>query len=973
MIKLMKMSTEEAIQKLKDTFHIPYTEENLAILREEGGIDVLACAGSGKTTLACSLICKRLLTGEIPDPSKLLVTTYSVAGKEELEERLNVMIKKLGINLGRMKKLEVRTLHSAYYHLLKEIGSLGAINEHRTSMISRAIKESGVKADEDLIQGVDSIMSYQINNMLTDAALAKQYVFNIDIPIEKYTEIAMRYRNMKSQAGVIDFDDMQTRVYALLRTDEKVREMFRSYWNYFIIDEAQDISKIQFEIQKMLITIVENLVFVGDDDQCIVEGSLVDTPSGKVPIEELSVGDKVLSGIGRGKVLGCEIDHIDKRKVKEKIVVIRTASGKELKGTDNHVGFARLVPNENNACIDKDEKMCRLDCFIVGGDNTNEYGIHESELYVSNCDEKCKDILKKYLYSRVSGDRKRGNTYYDFGLSTYDVAYTERVIKDIVEDCENNGIHMDLNRNAKFNDNKYSFTPFGNMIEGMYIPVLVNGEIVEEEVVSVEREEYEGYVYDLSVPDTRNFIVNGAVVHNCIYEWRGADPSIIQNICGYYDIKSLVLSTNFRCGKTIVEHAYKTIRNNSNRTEKKMLPCATKEEGRIIIEPMKNNMYLMSSHIVKEIRYLLDTGLAEEKDIAILCRNNVHGVLIDNMLSQFTLPKVNVEMRFGTNKLVTEVRNAVEISRNTDDPVKATELWKYVQYLSYTNANNIAGVMKDNGCSLKTALKSILYHAFAINKKDDNRMLKSIGTKYRNLEYQLRGEVVDSLSSLYDILSLEDEIQRAKLVIERMLNVTIGFIYNTVDRKRMLYGIADYIIDILEHKGFDAYDEIMKKADKNAHIKADKMKEALSESITISTMHGSKGKQWKYVFLMADDNIALPSFEAIQKMAEDDIPPSEMSNFIEQERRLHYVAMTRAESTLYCYTLNNALSVFMAEALDIIQKYDSKNSHVLDIIKNGGYRGHELDAINQKLLAYRNPRSIVNKETEDNGENRKEA
>ena len=51
----------------------------------------------------------------------------------------------------------------------------------------------------------------------------------------------------------------------------------------------------------------------------------------------------------------------------------------------------------------------------------------------------------------------------------------------------------------------------------------------------------------------------------CIYQWRGADPNIILNICGYYDIQKFILSTNYRCAGEIVNRASVGIKNNVKR------------------------------------------------------------------------------------------------------------------------------------------------------------------------------------------------------------------------------------------------------------------------------------------------------------------------------------------------------------------------------------------------------------------------
>ena len=87
----------------------------------------------------------------------------------------------------------------------------------------------------------------------------------------QYTAIRTGYNRRKMEKGQIDFDDMQLYVYSLLigQNGQHIIDYCNSMWTDYYIDEAQDISKIQFEILRRIIKNDNNLVFIGDDDQCI--------------------------------------------------------------------------------------------------------------------------------------------------------------------------------------------------------------------------------------------------------------------------------------------------------------------------------------------------------------------------------------------------------------------------------------------------------------------------------------------------------------------------------------------------------------------------------------------------------------------------------------------------------------------------------------------------------------------------------
>ena len=262
------MTDGQAIETLQKITGIEYSVEQRAIMESKGGIRILACAGSGKTTVLTHLITKRILTGEITDTSKVLCTTYSKEGSKEMEQRLNILLSKAGV----LDKVSVTTIHAFYYRLLKRFGFAFNVCLKRLPLITKAVKELQLKLPEDAIANLDSIMSYQVNNMLTTEALCKHPIFTVDITPEQYNAVTTLFAQYKAQEGEIDFDDMQLLVYQKLCTAQMNKDMLeycRTNWKYYYIDEFQDVSKLQYEIFKAFIVDSTGLVVIGDDDQSI--------------------------------------------------------------------------------------------------------------------------------------------------------------------------------------------------------------------------------------------------------------------------------------------------------------------------------------------------------------------------------------------------------------------------------------------------------------------------------------------------------------------------------------------------------------------------------------------------------------------------------------------------------------------------------------------------------------------------------
>ena len=102
------------------------------------------------------------------------------------------------------------------------------------------------------------------------------------------------------EASAMDFDDLLVRTVNLLELFADVREKYRRIFRWVLVDEYQDTNRAQYRMLQLLTEEHRNLTVVGDDFQCLAEGTEVTMGDGSVKrIEELEVGDEVLSGHGR--------------------------------------------------------------------------------------------------------------------------------------------------------------------------------------------------------------------------------------------------------------------------------------------------------------------------------------------------------------------------------------------------------------------------------------------------------------------------------------------------------------------------------------------------------------------------------------------------------------------------------------------------------------------------------------------------
>lgn len=1059
-VNILKNIKYRRIRSIKET-SVDAEMTCIKVSNADGLFVIDNCIVTHNTTVLTHLLAKRIKTGEIQNTKKLLCTTFSKAGSVEMETRLEKLLKRLNIKT----KVEVRTLHSSYFLVLKHFGVVSnnvCSNAQRSAFVMQAVKESGVQIEDEDLQLIDSLLSYQVNNLLDDQSLVKSYVYTLDdLPLEKYSEIRRRYGEKKQGAGVIDFDDMQMYMYTLLvyQARPDVLEFCRNMWEYFFVDEFQDVSKIQFAILRSLITSADKLIVIGDDDQSLVEQTEIIRGNEIVTIDKIKTGDTVLCGSGFGESGEFEVRAINKKEYSGNIVVIKTKSGKTIKGTPGHIGFARLTPSEDyvynyimyrhgygyrtgivhgrrsnnfgednvglaqrvmqehadkawiiytNASMEealkkekniaevyriptcrfeadykewktKAELSCeradiketfkmldteeasrvlmedfgididyphyvtqadgdrfRISYTLLGHSEKYKTGIHPSIVSARTSNEKLGSILSEHM--RVSEKTaKSGYKYKEARAFGVDEARLGNIVKEVLTEGRLQDMYIEDIKNAKLTKEGQKFMPFGNMHPGMEVPSYIDGKIVDDLIISVSREHYNGFVYDLDVPGVRNFIADGVSVHNCIYQWRGADPSIILNICGFYDIQNFVLSTNYRCGGEIVEHAAVCIKNNEKRADKDMVPF--NKGGKIkICDAGSSNMYTMSKYAFTYIMQLVTEKHVDPESIAVLCRNNLHLAILNNMLFKSGVySESSPEMKMTNMSMYKDIKSVLEMANNTfNHNIVGKNLWKMVSYLGIKGARIFYDFMNETGCNLKDAIGYIISNyagrGSSIDWTGRIRVPERISDKIEYRYAAVKRESEDGLIMLYKALELEDESEKIAVMLELYIAAT-EFMHKSGDKSRTVNGLVDYVKKLIKEDGLDNTRSWLATTEQYESGKAI----IPGAKMTMSTMHGAKGREWPNVILFAVDNVTFPSFEGINTMIMDNIERTDISGSIDENRRLAYVGMTRAKEELVIFTDKMNMSVYLLEALGVLKKdgYE-KNAHIIRMALDGG-------------------------------------
>lgn len=254
-------------------------EQKAAIDHLDGPCRVTAGAGSGKTSVLTKRIAKLLYVGI--DPKNILAITFTKKAAEEMKGRLIELVgeeKGSQVFLGTFHSFGVKTIFWKYRRAEKKPPQIIMPQEQRqliemilspTSQICH-LKNSDIEPDVAL-----SFISWQKNYLIMpNDDLDLNCLEDPDEADEDYVKdlrtIYKAYEAQKKEHGVIDFDDMLTKTYMILKRDKDMRSILQNKYKYILVDEFQDTNVAQYAIIKQLASgYYKNVFIVGDARQAI--------------------------------------------------------------------------------------------------------------------------------------------------------------------------------------------------------------------------------------------------------------------------------------------------------------------------------------------------------------------------------------------------------------------------------------------------------------------------------------------------------------------------------------------------------------------------------------------------------------------------------------------------------------------------------------------------------------------------------
>ncbi len=235
-------------------------EQRAAATLPDGPAQIIAPAGSGKTTTMVARLAVLLSRGVAPD--RICVVTFNRDAAVDLRARVE---RRLGPSVPAATSIEIRTLHALARQVLLDTGEGRDLVADRLPLL-RAARRRVLAADSSVLLPEPSAL---------DTWLSARKIEGRDPPADAVAVLDV-YADLLRARGAIDFDDLVVRACELLEADPHLRSRWQSRFAHVCVDEFQDVDAAQLRLVRLLAAPEDNLFVVGDDDQTIYAWRLAD-------------------------------------------------------------------------------------------------------------------------------------------------------------------------------------------------------------------------------------------------------------------------------------------------------------------------------------------------------------------------------------------------------------------------------------------------------------------------------------------------------------------------------------------------------------------------------------------------------------------------------------------------------------------------------------------------------------------------
>jgi DNA helicase II / ATP-dependent DNA helicase PcrA len=953
---------------------------------------ILAGAGSGKTRVLTTRIAWLIQTGQV-SPQGILAVTFTNKAAKEMMTRLSAMlpINTRGMWIGTFHGLCNRMLRAHYRdaNLPQTFQILDSSDQ--LSAIKRLIKANGVDDEKYPPRNVQ----FFINGAKEAGLRAKDVEVNDDFN-RKFVELYSLYDAQCQREGVVDFPELLLRCFELLDRHPALREHYNARFAHVLVDEFQDTNKLQYKWLKLLAGKVDNrptpataggtIFAVGDDDQCLVAGTLVTMGDGSTkPIEQVEVGDEVRSAIGGGKVGKALVTFTHSRAEKLPTVTVHTQGGKALRSTLEHTHFAgytvghlpakyflhlmskpgvgyrlavsghrderrdgKTVPGFRQRARQEGGELCWvIDAFDDEASARErmivlslKYGLPTRKFVTAKGSDKVPAEFSEMNTERAAhwllkdlnlapdhpAERRRptfgtpGDVLVSLCSDSRRGKPDHRVYASVVRE---EGVQ--LLQEAGFQVQKKVTGPGGWFVkfwrrdygaaikEATRLREILGGRVLQRArlgqgylpmlpaqyvrpgmamfdetgqydiVTKVELNKPEFVtVHDLNIEASHNFAAGGLLTHNSIYAFRGANVGNMAEFEREFNVRNVIkLEQNYRSHGNILDAANALIRNNAKRLGKELWTDAGEGEKVRVFEAGSDG--LEAAWLVDEVRNLIAEGY-RRSEIAVLYRSNAQSRVIEHGLFNAGIPyRVYGGLRFFERA---EIKHALAYLRLIENPADDTAFLRVVNFpprgIGARTLEQLADVAKGANQSLYAAVGQMTGGP-AVKLGAFVKLIESLRFETSALPLKEIVQITSERSTLIDHYRNEREGQERVENLEELINAASAFVMEEgyaqdapgaqASEAEAAVAIATPLAGFLSHASLEAGDNQAAEG---------------QDAMQMMSVHAAKGLEFNAVFITGLEEGLFPHENSLS-----------VNDGLEEERRLMYVAITRARKRLY--------------------------------------------------------------------------
>lgn len=818
--------------------------------------------------------------------NKMCVCTFLRSGAEELQASLTKWQRKLGysqtadqINFSTMDAEFKRCINAM--GVATNIGDAGKLH----SLFCKAVDSCNVsrsggyhltKEDYQILSGILVYYRGRLDNQRYNHPSMKDY----DLTPTILDLIAKQFANLRATNGIMDFEEIMELLYKYLYVEPNpaVQDFVANRYNYIYIDEFQDTSQMAYAILKFYArgklwlnrfggdvkvvseggTVVDGLytaketigkiVVVGDPSQCVIEDTSIETEEGMKPVQFLKAGDKISTHWGSD-----EVTNITATWSKGLFVNIKTENNYEITVTAGHKFFGKQ--DREDACWYPEE------CWEVLLVRAND------KFYV------------------ISSCRPDGAVFKEF--TTYDSAYEyllqlgkepdalcyEYIVEDTSTFLRLVSEYTDVTNEGDIDGALELMVELENVSRGIEVitagslsvgdKILTKDGLSRVVAVGIDRDYHT--VYDISTKNYKLYYSNNILSHNCIYSFRGSDSKILVHDFDE-DFKPCLsrLSVNWRCPANILNPVVSSIHCN---------PDSAIQDIRAAREGGEFFAYAFPSYksMIAQLKNDMTKDMEDDMRVAVLCRTNFDGLIPAFVLAEdgrfdFSISGENMTLSsplprkiIGVTSLFTE-RSTPAVKTTLEFFASRQDKWGVKQLIDTLKMNNMSiwqipiEDIRYSCPSLEKFVTSVKKVFYTDGSRDKAKELEALRTVY----YMMIVDVFAGDSAY---------CESARAYIETLLYV-------------------------IENNDFQSVYEFLEEIELLNDKLSGRIKKK-SAPIQIATVHEYKGKECDSVYVWNDSDGTFPSSKC-------DVNNEDQLN---EERRVHYIACTRAKKREHIYSI----------------------------------------------------------------------